>query len=259
MPRRTARKALLARMQATIDTHAERTAVRSPTTRMSYGDFSQLIGRLCRELRSPVRAQRTPVGLLLERSAAAYAAMWAAIALGRPYVPLNEKYPSSRLRSIVTQAGIDVVICTEASRNLATRLGFTPENTVMAEGRIPAGEPGGAYADWTQTENDAAIAYILFTSGSTGEPKGVPISYENLYGFIENMSAVVDYNCEDVCSQMIELFVRPERPRDLPGAAERMHIVPGPRNRPLQSRSIRGKERDHHLGVGPVIGTGRAP
>lgn len=89
MSRYTGRKALLARMRATIDTHAERIAVRTRETRVSYREFSRLVGRLCRELRSPKRVQRGPVGLLLERSATVYAAMWAAVALGRPYVPLN--------------------------------------------------------------------------------------------------------------------------------------------------------------------------
>ena len=205
MSRHTGRKALLARMRATIDAHAERIAVRSPAASVSYGDFSRLVGGFCRELRSPKRAQRGPVGLLLDRSATAYAAMWAAIALGRPYIPLNAKYPPSRLRSIVRQADVDVVICTETGRDLTARLGIAPDNAVVAETQIPAGETGGASVDWSETDEDEGIAYILFTSGSTGEPKGVPISYENLYRFIENLGSVIDYGPADVCSQVCEL------------------------------------------------------
>ena len=205
MSRQTSRKALLARMRAMIDAHAERIAVRSPDARVSYGDFSRLVGWLCDELRSPKRARRGPIGLLLDRSVTAYAAMWAAIALGRPYVPLNAKYPLDRLRSIAGQAEIDIVICTGSSRELTARLGIAPNNTVVAETGLPPGRPGGASSDWGETEEDEGIAYMLFTSGSTGKPKGVPISYENLYRFIENLDSVVHYRPDDVCSQVCEL------------------------------------------------------
>ena len=195
------RKALLARMQTTIDRHVQRTAVRATGESLSYGDFSRLVRRLCLELRNPKRAQGGPVGLLLDRSAAAYAAMWAAIALGRPYVPLNAKYPPSRLRSILRQAGVDVTVCTQANRGLATGLGIASDNTVVADTDFPADELAGGAIDWGVSDEDQGIAYILFTSGSTGEPKGVPISYDNLASFIENLGAVIDYRPEDVCSQ----------------------------------------------------------
>ena len=205
MSRHAGRKALLARMRATIDAHAERTAVRSRETRVSYREFSRLVGRLCRALRDPKRVQRGPIGLLPDRSATAYAAMWAAIALGRPYVPLNPGYPTARLRSIVRQAKVDVVICTETSRDLACLLGITPENVVVAETATSAGAKDGAAVDWSASDEDEGNAYVLFTSGSTGEPKGVPISYESLAGFIDNLESLIDYRPGDVCSQICEL------------------------------------------------------
>ena len=207
MSRHTGRRALLARMRATIDAHADRTAVRTHETRVSYREFSRLVGRLCHALRNPERVQRGPIGLLPDRSATAYAAMWAAIALGRPYVPLNPKHPVDRLRSIVRQANVDVVICTETSRDLACLLGITPDNIVVAETATPAGAGGGGGVsiDWSEADEDEGNAYVLFTSGSTGEAKGVPISYESLSGFIGNLESLIDYRPEDVCSQIGEL------------------------------------------------------
>ena len=203
--RHTGRQALLARMRAAIDAHAERTAVRTHDTRVSYREFSGLVGWLCQELRDPKRVQRGPVGLLPDRSATTYAAMWAAIALGRPYVPLNPGYPTARLRSIVRQANVDVVICTETSRDLACLLGITPDNIVVAETAVSPERGEGASIDWSPSDEDEGNAYVLFTSGSTGEPKGVPISYESLSRFIENLEALIDYRPGDVCSQICEL------------------------------------------------------
>ena len=59
----TGRKALLERMREKIDAHAERIAVRAPEGCVTYGHFSRLVGRLCRQLRSPERPQLGPVGL----------------------------------------------------------------------------------------------------------------------------------------------------------------------------------------------------
>ena len=89
--------------------------------------------------------------------------------------------------------------------DLATRLGIAPDNAVVVETQTPAGETGGAPDDWDESDGDEGFAYILFTSGSTGEPKGVPISYDNLHRFVENLGSVIDYRPEDVCSQVCEL------------------------------------------------------
>ena len=205
MSQSAAREALLARMRAQIDKHAERVAIRSAEGSWTYGDFARLVGWFCRELRKPRRVQSGPVGLLLTRSATAYAAMWAGIAMGRPYVPLNASYPLARLRSIVGQAGIKVAICTRAERDLVTLLGIAPENAVVAGAQVSAETTCARPTGWGESDADEGNAYILFTSGSTGMPKGVPISYGNLHSFIANLDSAITYEPEDVCSQVCEL------------------------------------------------------
>lgn len=205
MPCLAARRVLLERMRAQVAAHAGRTAVRASCGSVTYGDFGRLIGWFCREFRRPGRARHGPVGLLLDRSVTAYAAMWAAIAVGRPYVPLNPRYPLTRLQSIVRQAGAKVAVCTEPGRKMLACLGIAPGNAIVADTRVPAGGTGVTPLEWSQSERDEGSAYILFTSGSTGEPKGVPISYDNLHRFIGNLDSTIAYAPEDVCSQVCEL------------------------------------------------------
>jgi acyl-CoA synthetase (AMP-forming)/AMP-acid ligase II len=102
---------LLNRMRAAIRRHDDAVAVQEPAAAWTYGQFEALIGALRRALAAttPVAGgddRPAPVGLLLDRSAMAYAAMWAAISLGRAYVPLNPRYPASRLSQIVAQAEV---------------------------------------------------------------------------------------------------------------------------------------------------------
>jgi amino acid adenylation domain-containing protein len=194
---------LLEHMRSVVERRADAAAVLAHDGRHSYAELGVLIGKLRGALESAESEPRQPVGLLLDRSAVAYAGMWAAIGLGCAYVPLNAAYPKSRLGNIMAQAGVGTVICDDSTIDLARALEIEPDRLIVANADGLAGVT--AIDHWWQARAGAEIAYILFTSGSTGQPKGVPISYDNLYAFITNMAAAIPYVEEDVCSQVCEL------------------------------------------------------
>ncbi len=205
MQKSSSQQTLLARMCEIVSSHADRVAVREHDRFYTYADLGNMIASLHQALGRVDRNTTAPVGLLLHRSAQAYAAMWAAIGHGRAYVPLNLSYPHSRLQNIIRQAGIGTVVCDQNTRKLALALG-------VDEARLVTVTTDERFADatliepaWLQARTGGDIAYILFTSGSTGEPKGVPISYDNLLAFITNMSAEIAYLPNDICSQVCEL------------------------------------------------------
>ncbi|MDY7094186.1 MAG: non-ribosomal peptide synthase/polyketide synthase [Acidobacteriota bacterium] len=126
-----------------------------------------------------------PVGLCLERSPELLAAMLGVLRAGAVYLPLDPAYPLDRLRYVVADAGIEVVITREGLRDdlfesvdedlaegaeLRPPTALTPDlGTPPAEGLIPE-------APCAVTGGDAA-AYVLYTSGSTGRPKGVVVPH----------------------------------------------------------------------------------
>lgn len=194
---------LLARMAKIVGERGECIAVREPDGSLrTYDELALLAAQLRARLGASRDGSVEPVGLLLDRSAAAYASMWAAIALGRPYVPLNAAYPSSRLKEIVEQAGIRQVVTTEKGAAGAAKIGVSSEDLLIVSD-VQAESVSGVDA-W-QAESGGEVAYLLFTSGSTGRPKGVPISYDNLWSFVQNVSAAIPYKPDDVCSQVCEL------------------------------------------------------
>ncbi len=205
MPSASSQQTLLARMCEIVTRRADQIAVREHERAFTYAELGAMIGPLHRALEQVDNDTGEPVGLLLDRSALAYAAMWAAIGHGRAYVPLNTTYPHSRLRNIISQSGVGTVVCDQDTRGLAQSIGIDATRLVTVTPDECLGDTDVVERACWQARTGCDIAYVLFTSGSTGQPKGVPISYDNLLAFIDNMDAVVEYSEDDVCSQVCEL------------------------------------------------------
>jgi amino acid adenylation domain-containing protein len=137
------------------------------------------------------------VGMHLPRSADAVATMLGVMAAGCVYLPLDPDYPQARLQFMLDQAGAAAVISPGDDRDLygASRLWlptpsqtWDPEETGIA---LSASSLGVACLDPEDR------AYILFTSGSTGEPKGVEVNHGNLALMTEWLVKALDINSAD--------------------------------------------------------------
>ncbi|MEM9596177.1 MAG: amino acid adenylation domain-containing protein, partial [Acidobacteriota bacterium] len=167
---------------------------------LTYGELRSGARRLARHLRSSLRGAgepiaEAPVGVLLERGPHMVTALLGILEAGAAYLPLDPAYPADRLRYMLESSGATMLV-TEG--DLAERLGLAD----VARGiRLDAESAAiAAFDDGPLTEVDvdpSRLAYVLYTSGSTGLPKGVQIPHGALVNFLRSMARAPGLGADD--------------------------------------------------------------
>ncbi len=168
----------------------------------TYGELSHLSSAICGLLTAHGVGKGDRVGIFTENTVNTYASLLAIWGCGACYVPLNPENPVERNLGIIGDAGIDVLLYTEKeekARELVTPgrpCRAVSTRVSPARGKLEPVEQGAG-----------DLCYLLFTSGTTGKPKGVPIYHRNLSAFLEMMleSGRYDFNRDDRFIQMFEL------------------------------------------------------
>ena len=149
--------------------HSHREAFVAGNERLSYRDLTHMALGIIAKLEEQCPDQRL-VAVVNRGDGATYAALLACWFSGRGYVPLEADDPPARIEEILEQSGANAVL---DSSNLPLP-GLPTDALVMTTAGLRV------VGMFDVVANPTAIAYVLFTSGSTGVPKAVPIRFSNL-------------------------------------------------------------------------------
>jgi non-ribosomal peptide synthetase component F len=161
-------------LRAWVDRAPDRIAVKTLRHEWTYDELHRRSAAVARRLHESGAAGGR-VGLLFDQDAPMISALMGALMSGTAYVPLDPLYPRGRLTFMLQDSGARVLLTGREHLSLGRELGgdsitlieLDEKSDASAHGEIPSPPPDG-------------LAYILYTSGSTGEPKGVMQNQRNV-------------------------------------------------------------------------------
>jgi amino acid adenylation domain-containing protein len=148
---------------------------------LTYGELNTRANQVAHLLRECGVQTGEVVGVCLERTPWLVAAILGILKAGAAYAPLNPDHPPARLVAQLDTAAARLLI---AERELA---GYAGELVTLDPGRLAA----LADVDPERVSEPDRLAYVLYTSGSTGVPKGVAVSHRNLVNYTLHMLGVL--------------------------------------------------------------------
>lgn len=143
---------------------------------LSYAELNERANQLANWLRQQGNGAGTHIGVYLRRSTDMVVSLLATLKAGAAYVPLDPDYPAQRLRHMLDDADIGLVLSASA---LADELPEHPARIVLLD-TMTAELRAQPTINPSPAAGAADLAYIIFTSGSTGRPKGVMNTHQGI-------------------------------------------------------------------------------
>ncbi len=213
------RRSLITGFLRSLRIYPQNVALELGEQRLTYRELWEKAAKITHALNDALDVSSPVVAILAYRSVTAYSGILGILASGRGYVPLNPKFPVERNLAMLNASRCDAVVvgaeCAAMAKSLLERLGrsmivLTPDADFNIDApdsmTVFTAEDMRASAEAVDPEvSSDATAYLLFTSGSTGVPKGVPVTQGNVSAYLEYTGKRYQVTPQDRCSQNFDL------------------------------------------------------
>nr|WP_112472786.1 non-ribosomal peptide synthetase [Streptomyces sp. ST1020] len=154
----------------------DRTAVVDGELSLTYGELAQKADRLAGRLAARGIGPESRVALAMERSADLVTALLAVTAAGAAYVPLDERWPTERRDAVLRDTETHLLLVDHGTGSTESLPGVR-ELAVREDEDHEGGAADGPVRGPASVDG---LAYVMFTSGSAGTPKGVAVTHRNV-------------------------------------------------------------------------------
>ena len=199
-------------MQTNILEYLERTVVRCPD-KIAFANeqmgltFSQVYNQ-ARSIGTRLNKEgyyRQPIVVFMRKHPTTLAAFFGAIYAGCYYVPLDDEMPRHRIELIFQTLGSSALICDETTEAIASELNY--QGRIFRYDELAESEADDAVlADIRDKQLDIDPIYIVFTSGSTGVPKGVVACHRSVIDYVEHLCEVLKFDENSVFGNQTPLY-----------------------------------------------------
>jgi amino acid adenylation domain-containing protein len=157
---------------------------------LTYGELNRRANGLAYELIERGVGPEVRVGLCMQRSAQMVIGLLGILKAGGCYVPLDPGHPRGRLKYLLEDSAVELVVSQPAVEELLDLKSLAGEGRDAALQIVSVEEVEGLNKDTRNpvtVVNAANLAYVIYTSGSTGKPKGVRVSHGSVVNFLLGM------------------------------------------------------------------------
>jgi amino acid adenylation domain-containing protein len=192
---------IIERFQQQVKKYPGKLAVNTQKGSLTYDELDKLSNRIADKIRAipGQRSKKSNIGILMESGSDMIAAILGILKSGNTYVPLVADFPAKRINFIIHHAEIDIFITDSINKNLVSGASKDKDLHWLMIEDMNKENPGSTSDILTFTRDiyEDTDAYLLYTSGSTGFPKGVRQTHLNILHFIDHYTENLELTSRD--------------------------------------------------------------
>jgi amino acid adenylation domain-containing protein len=184
------------RFERQVEKFPERVAIRTRGLVLTYDALNRAANRVAQAILARRNQGSEPIALLLDQGTMAVVIILGILKAGKFYVPLDPAYPRPWLVAMLDDSGTPLLVTDDANLALARMLTGRPERILNIDdlgSGLPDDDPG-------LPVGPDALAYLFYTSGSTGQPKGVMQTHCNVLHQIATYTSGLGLRVDDRCT-----------------------------------------------------------